>query len=244
MNAIMNTTSGPVTMTSREIAELTNKEHFHVMRDARKLKEDLGDMFGGSLQNWIHPQNGQAYEEFVLDKETTLTLLLGYDAVARMKVVKRWQELEAGTAQAFTIPQTMGEALRLAAELAEQRDQLALENKAQAAELAEVKPIVAGFNLITAGEKAVTIREAAKLLGIKENRLTTWLHEHGWTYRLNGRWVAKQVHIQGGRLIYKEAKYTDEKTGHEMYAPYCHITPKGLAKLAREFGSGPIELAA
>lgn len=244
VNTIAIASSTAVTMTSREIAELTNKEHFHVMRDARKLKEDLGDMFGGSLQNWIHPQNGQAYEEFVLDKETTLTLLLGYDAVARMKVVKRWQELEAGAAQGFTIPQTMGEALRLAADLAEQRDQLALENKAQAAALADAQPKVAGFDLITAGEKSITIREAAKLLGIKENRLTSWLHEHGWTYRLNGRWVAKQEHIQGGRLIYKEAKYTDEKTGHEVYAPYCHITPKGIAKLARVFGSDQEQLAA
>ena len=87
-------------------------------------------------------------------------------------------------------------------------------------------------------------KKVAKLLGIKENRLTAWLHEHGWTYRLNGRWVAKQEHIQGGRLIYKEAKYTDEKTGHEVYAPYCHITPKGLAKLARVFAGPDGKLAA
>lgn len=82
-------------MTSREIAELTGKEHKNVLRDVRVLKEQLGDLFGGSAQTWAHPQNGQTYEEFALDKDTCLTLLLGYDAVARMKVVKRWQELES-----------------------------------------------------------------------------------------------------------------------------------------------------
>ena len=160
------------------------------------------------------------------------------------RIVDRWQELEQQAAHGFAIPQTMSEALRLAADLSEQRDKLALENKAQAEALADAQPKVAGFDLITAGEKSITIREAAKLLGIKETRLTSWLHEHGWTYRLNGRWVAKQEHIQGGRLIYKEARYTDEKTGHEVYAPYCHITPKGLSKLARVFGSSPEALAA
>ena len=83
------------TMSSREIAELVGKEHKHVMRDLRTLKEQLGELFGGVVQFWTHPQNGQAYDEFVLDKDTCLTLLLGYDAVARMKVVKRWQELES-----------------------------------------------------------------------------------------------------------------------------------------------------
>jgi len=88
----------PVTMSSREIAELTDKDHFHVMRDLRSMQGQLGVMFGGSIQKWIHPQNGQEYDEFLLDKNTSLTLLLGYDAVARMKVVKRWQELEAQVA--------------------------------------------------------------------------------------------------------------------------------------------------
>ena len=83
-----------LTMSSREIAELTSKEHKHVMRDIRVLKEQLKDLFDGVVQQWTHPQNGQNYEEFRLSKDTCLTLLLGYDAVARMKVVKRWQELE------------------------------------------------------------------------------------------------------------------------------------------------------
>ena len=87
------------TMSSREIAELTGKAHFHVMRDLRALKEQLGAMFGGAIQSWIHPQNRQEYEEFVIDKDTCLTLLLGYDPVARMKVVKRWQALESQVAQ-------------------------------------------------------------------------------------------------------------------------------------------------
>lgn len=235
-----------VTMTSREIAELTGKDHGNVMRDIRSMIDAIStdsNLIPCAKSTTYAGKDGRQYPQYELDKDTCLTLLLGYDAVARMKVVKRWQELEAMIDQP-KVPQTMPEALRLAAEAIEQRDMLALQNRAQAEALAVAEPKAQALDLIAAGERAVTIREAAKLLDVREARLTGWLHEHGWTYRLNGRWVARQEHIQGGRLIYKEARYTDHRTGHEVYAPYCHITPKGLAKLARIFGGGQAELAA
>lgn len=244
MNAITTMANDGLTMSSREISDLTDKRHDNVMRDIRTMLVELhGD--GGVLRfedTQVNPQNGQLYPVYRLPKRETLILVSGYSLALRAKIIDRWQELESMVDQP-RIPQTMPEALRLAAEAIEQRDRLALENKAQAEALAEAQPKVKGFDLITAGEKSITIREAAKLLSVKETRLTAWLHENGWTYRMNGRWVAKSEHIQGGRLVYKEAKYTDEKTGHEVYAPYCHITPKGLAKLARVFG-GPMGLAA
>ena len=88
-------TRAVVTMTSREIAGLTSKEHSHVMRDIRVMLSELNADEAGYLQNWTHPQNGQTYQEFALDRELTETLLTGYSAELRRKVIRRWHELEA-----------------------------------------------------------------------------------------------------------------------------------------------------
>lgn len=65
------------TMTSREIAELTQKEHFHVMREIKAIFAELEIDESGYIQNWIHPQNGQTYQEYSLNKDLTTTLITG-----------------------------------------------------------------------------------------------------------------------------------------------------------------------
>lgn len=84
----------PLTMSSREIAELTGKRHDNVMRDIRKMLEQLGEgllKFEGTYRD---PQNGQLYPCFHLPKDLTITLVSGYSPVLRHRIVTRWMELE------------------------------------------------------------------------------------------------------------------------------------------------------
>jgi phage regulator Rha-like protein len=84
------------TMSSVEIAKLTGKQHKDVMRDIRVIDEQ---MTGANLR-WLiklteyKAGNGQMQPCYQLDYESTIIVLTGYDVVARVKVVKRWQELE------------------------------------------------------------------------------------------------------------------------------------------------------
>ena len=58
---------------------------------------------------------------YLLPKDLTITLVSGYNVQMRYAITKRWMELEAQ--QAPKLPTSFAEALRLAAELEEQKEQ-------------------------------------------------------------------------------------------------------------------------
>ncbi|MFG4416483.1 Rha family transcriptional regulator [Pseudomonas aeruginosa] len=114
------------TMTSREIAELTGKQHKHVIRDIREMLDAL-EKDGPVLGHVREEKDSRGYtENFHLDRELTETLVTGYSIPLRHKVIRRLHQLEEQVAQP-AIPQTLPEALRLAADLAEKCQQLAAE---------------------------------------------------------------------------------------------------------------------
>jgi len=84
-----------LTMTSREIAELTGKDHKHVLTDIRKMLEELGiDSAGFSAE--YKDTTGRMLPAFGLPKRETMILVSGYSITMRAKIIDRWQELEAG----------------------------------------------------------------------------------------------------------------------------------------------------
>ena len=81
------------TMSTRVIADLTEKRHDHVKRDVENMLGQLGldiPKFGGI---YFDAQNRQQ-TEYLLDEELTMTLVTGYNVVLRNRVIKRWKELE------------------------------------------------------------------------------------------------------------------------------------------------------
>lgn len=96
MNEMLNITGqGPATMTTREIAALVEKEHKHVLRDARQMLGALNLTEEGYAQNWADPQNGRQYVELALPRDLTMTLVTGYSIPLRKRVIDRLDELEA-----------------------------------------------------------------------------------------------------------------------------------------------------
>ena len=98
MSNLATLSSNTSTMTSREIAELTGKQHSHVMRDIRSMLEQIS---ADPTLDWhcesstYTDEQGKPRDMYVMDKDTTYTLIAGYRADLRFKIIKRWQELEA-----------------------------------------------------------------------------------------------------------------------------------------------------
>ena len=90
------------TMSSFEIAKLTGKHHFHVLRDIRELNKGYENLHLpkiGLMFKITELPNGASRKDpyFELTRMQTFDLLTGYSVELRIKVNRRWEELEALT---------------------------------------------------------------------------------------------------------------------------------------------------
>ena len=216
------------TMSSREVAQLCDKDHRNVCRDINILNESYAQM--GLLkveQSDYIADNGQSYRQYLLNKEQTIDLITGYRADIRIRINRRWQELEA-QASAPVIPATLSEALRLAADQAELIEH-------QQSRLALVEPKAAALDVIDSAIGSLNVRDTAKTLGIPQNKFVNWCIAHDWMYRDN-RNKLKMSSVRMKQGFMEERAVTYQGNSNERVATTQPLfTPKGLTRLAYVF---------
>ncbi|MDF7297451.1 phage antirepressor KilAC domain-containing protein [Proteus mirabilis] len=218
--------SGELTMSSREIADLTGKRHDNVMADIRKMLVEIQSP--EKLGDYIDTKN-RTQQMLLLNKEECLCLISGYSIKLRMAIIKRWQELES---KQSLIPQSLPEALRLAADLAEQK-KIAEQKLAIAAPKAEfVDRYVQATGLLG-------FRETSKLLKVKENFFREFLLSKRIMYKLAGKLTPYSEHLEAGRF--------DVKTGENQINGHAYtqvkFTPKGIQWIAGLLAREQLEAA-
>lgn len=125
--------------------------------------------------------------------------------------------------QQFAIPQTLPEALRLAADLADKN--AALEKKAK-----EDAPKVEFCDKVVADNDAMTITRAAKVINYPPRKLKDYIRQIGWLYANSD--TPMQSTITSGYLVLRFAHWTDNE-GNAVEKPYAHVTNKGIFTLYR-----------
>ena len=210
------TTNQPLTMSSRDIAELCDKTHAHVMRDIRTMLEALEIEPQGYIQDWRHPKNHQVYQEFILCKRHVECLMLGYSPKLRIKVLERIEELEGK--QAPALPANYVEALEhlLAAEK---------EKQLLIAAAKENEPKVEVYEALADRKQDVKTTVLAKQIGVSAQKLNTFLRDHGYKFKHGDMPTVKKPEwfncIAG----------VNEATGHEYHQTL--ITPEGQVGIAK-----------
>ena len=154
------------TMTSVDIATLTEKRHNDVLRDIREMFNGL-EIDARTFARVYLGGNNQQRPMYELDRELTHCLLTGYSAKARMKVIKRWHELEKGKT-----PTTFIEALELT--LAQAK---AIEEKEAALLIASPKAEM--YDYIADGAYKI-LQDASKDMGLKMGVLPRVAEKLGW----------------------------------------------------------------
>lgn len=216
MNQLINVKNDPgfSAMTSLEIAGLCEKRHDHVCRDIKVMLEQLNIQ---SPQIWGEYLDdiGRAYPCFHLPKDLCLTLVSGYNVVLRKRIIDRWLELEQLNQP--KVPQSFSEALRLAAELEEQKQQLK-------DELAVAAPKAEFVDRYVTATGSMTFRQVAKLLNAKEPEFRLFLLDHHIMYRLSNVLTPYHQHIEAGRF---EVKTGTTSTSNYAFSQ-ARFTAKGI----------------
>ena len=130
------------------------------------------------------------------------------------------------------IPQTLPDALRLAADLAER-------NQQQAAQIAELAPKAEALARIEVAQGDLTVTQAAKILNMPPKQLFDWLAQHGWLYRSGGSgvWLGYQDKVRSGCVTHSVHRYESRSTGEQRIATQVYLTPKGMGKIAEKLGA-------
>lgn len=218
-------------MSSREIAELTGKRHDNVMRTIETLRQK-GVIALPHFEEVPNLGPGpQMVKQYQVCKRDSFVVVAQLSPEFTAALVDRWQELEQAIA-APAIPQTLPEALRLAADLAEQNNQLRLVVTEQA-------PKVHALERIANASGSMCLTDAAKHLGVQRCKLIEWMRCNRWIYRREGcaRWLAFQPRQAAGLLDHKVTVLGLDEAGDQRLASQVRVTPKGLAKLAQQLGA-------
>lgn len=221
LSPMMRKNSSALTMSSREIADLVESRHDSVKRTIERL-QDKGLI---QLTPMVEVKNhlGQVVTEYQLIKRDTYVVVAQLSPEFTARLVDRWQELE--NQQTPQIPQTLSEALRLAADQAEkiERQNLLLEQQ---------RPKVEFVQRYVEVGTTKSLRETAKILRVPERAMIDCLVDDGLLFRQSGNLLPYQKYHAKGLF--------DVKTGtteHGHNYTQTRVTSKGIEYIASRYAS-------
>lgn len=221
LSPMMRKNSSALTMSSREIADLVESRHDSVKRTIERL-QDKGLI---QLTPMVEVKNhlGQVVTEYQLIKRDTYVVVAQLSPEFTARLVDRWQELE--NQQMPQIPQTLSEALRLAADQAEQieKQNLLLEQQ---------RPKVEFVQRYVEVGTTKSLRETAKILKMPERTMIDCLVGDGLLFRQSGNLLPYQKYHAKGLF--------DVKTGtteHGHNYTQTRVTSKGIEYIASRYAS-------
>lgn len=250
-------------MTSLQIAEVTGKAHKNVMQAIRNMEPAWEKVRGLKFQlsqKEVEIKHGgykmQPY--YSLTKDECLYIATKFNDEARAKLIKRWMELEAEH-QKPSVPQTYLEALKSLVKIEEEKEQLALENRKQQAEIltinkanmelgnkiTEMLPKVSYYDQILQSNATMTVTQIAQDYGMSAMKLNQVLSEMCIQHKVRGQWILYSDYLQGGYVHSRaidiirtngthDVKYNTEWTTKGRIFLYEALKKKGILPLIEQ----------
>lgn len=178
-------------------------------------------------------------QDMITVNESGLYALVFGSRLARAKEFKHWVTNEVlpsiRKTGGYRIPQTLAEALRLSADLAEENERLINENETFKAERDVLLPKAEFFDAVTDSKQAIPIGDVAKILdmGIGRNKLFEFMREEKILMPDNRPY---QKYIDSGYFRVVEQKY--EKNGDTYINLKTLVFQKGVDFIRKKLEKG------
>ncbi|WP_223717677.1 phage antirepressor KilAC domain-containing protein [Escherichia coli] len=209
-----------------------------MVNEARKLCGEPEVRNNKFIEKILDELDGEHYTKSVVEKMNKTSMLVitmtfkqalrvaaRESKAVRRSLIDKLEELQQANSPTPSIPQTLPEALRLAAELAEQKLQLEQQ-------LVAAAPKVDFADRVSAAN-GILIGNFAKVVGLKQNALFSWLRQNGILMAFGARKnVPRQQYINAGYFTVKEVVLDDENGYQIRLTP--QLTGKGQQWLTRK----------
>ena len=220
--SIIQKTQSEQTMTSLEIAELTGKQHNHLMRDIRNMEpaweKVQGSKFGLSSRTYQLPNGGtKEVPCYVLTKTECLYIATKFNDEARAKLVLRWEELE------------MADGRR------QKEEVKCLPSPKEIVRMAD-EIIGEGLRMLNEdAEDTLTATQVAKTFNMDVRDFNAVLEDMGIQYRRGGHWnIAEHLEGRGYTALRTHVGYSLK--GMKKIDTYMTWTMAGLHFLNAKLG--------
>lgn len=190
-----------------------------------RIKDELDGEFYETFVKSHGTRAGRSFEVITMTYKQALRVAARESKAVRRSLIDKLEELQQANSPTPSIPQTLPEALRLAAELAEQKMQLEQQ-------LVAAAPKVEFADRVSVAN-GILIGNFAKVVGLKQNALFSWLRQNGILMAFGARKnVPRQQYINAGYFTVKEVVLDDENGYQIRLTP--QLTGKGQQWLTRK----------
>ncbi len=226
-------------MTSRELADITGKQHAHIMRDIRNEIDSLGSegqsIFGES--SYINTQNKEQ-PCYTFGKDGAMQLALKYDAKTRRKVILKLEELENEKYHLPTGSNLLALAILEANKMLEEKDDVINQ---QNIKIEADKPKVVFADSVSISKTSILVGDMAKLIrqngvDIGATRLFKWMREKGFLIKRKGNdWNMPTQKSMDLELFEIKETVISHSDGHTSINKTPKVTGKGQIYFINKF---------
>lgn len=219
--------------TSLQVADVFKKEHRHILEAIDRLQKDVPNFRQMFVEGSEPDSYGRDRRIYYMNRDGFTVLAMGFTGKQalkfKLKYIDAFNQMEKQVRESggFNVPTSLPEALRLAANQAEQ--------------LEKMKPKALFADAVAVSHTAILVGDLAKLLrgngvNIGANRLFAWMRDHG--YLISGNRMDRNMPTQRSMdlgLFKVKETVINHSDGHTSISKTPKVTGKGQTYFIQKF---------